>query len=103
MDGMQTDRIGATMRQLERAAAGAPSADGNAQASFQDVLGSMLQKTEDSQDQAARLAESVARGEPQDLHTVMTAMAEADISFRMVLEVRNKLVDAWQEIKRMPI
>lgn len=71
--------------------------------SFSDLLGGMIERAEDDSRRAITLSESLAKGEPQDLHRVMTALNEADVSFRMVLEVRNKLVEAWQEIKRMPI
>lgn len=71
--------------------------------SFADVLGGMVERAENDSRRAIAYSESLAKGEPQDLHRVMTALNEADISFRMVLEVRNKLVEAWQEIKRMPI
>jgi len=71
--------------------------------SFGDLLGGMIERAEGDSKEAVQLSESLAKGEPQDLHRVMNALNEADISFRMVLEIRNKLVDAWQEIKRMPI
>jgi flagellar hook-basal body complex protein FliE len=70
---------------------------------FGDLLGEMMANSEARQSHAKEVSESLARGEPQDLHRVMAALNEADVSFRMVLEVRNKLVEAWQEIKRMPI
>lgn len=74
-----------------------------ADGSFRDMLGNMLVSAEADQAEAKKLTESMARGETQDIHRVMNAMNEADLSFRMVLEIRNKLVDAYQEIKRMPI
>ncbi len=70
---------------------------------FRDLLGNVLETSETKQNEATQITESFAKGESQDLHRVMTALNEADVSFRLVLEVRNKLVDAWQEIKRMPI
>lgn len=38
-----------------------------------------------------------------DLHTVMLAMEKADLSFQMMMQVRNKIVQAYQEIMRMPV
>ena len=72
-------------------------------ATFRDLLGGALEQSETKQADAMKISESFAKGESHDIHSVMTALNEADVSFRLVLEVRNKLVDAWQEIKRMPI
>ena len=72
-------------------------------ASFGEMFGNILASSEAKQADAMKISESLASGEPQDLHRVMNSLNEADLSFRLVLEVRNKLVEAWQEIKRMPI
>ena len=40
---------------------------------------------------------------PAELDEVMLAMAKADVSFRMMVEVRNKLVEAYQEVMRMQV
>ena len=45
----------------------------------------------------------VVRGESDDLHTAMVAIEEASISFKLMLEVRNKMLEAYQEINRMNI
>ena len=45
----------------------------------------------------------LAAGEPVELHDVMIAMEEADLSLRLALQVRNKLVEAYQEIQRMQV
>ena len=38
-----------------------------------------------------------------ELHDVMTQMAKADVTFKFLLEVRNKLTDAWQELSRLQV
>ena len=42
-------------------------------------------------------------GQTDNLHSVMLAVAKADLSFRTILEVRNRLTDAFQEIMRMQV
>jgi flagellar hook-basal body complex protein FliE len=42
-------------------------------------------------------------GESQDLHTTVIAMQKADLSFQMMMQVRNKIVQAYQEIMRMQV
>jgi len=46
-------------------------------------------------------AEGFAVGRPQDLHEIMIATEKADLSFRLLVQVRNKLIEAYQEIMRM--
>jgi flagellar hook-basal body complex protein FliE len=45
----------------------------------------------------------VLSGEVQDVHSAMTAMQKADLSFQMMMQVRNKLIDAYHEVMRMQV
>jgi flagellar hook-basal body complex protein FliE len=45
----------------------------------------------------------LSAGEPVELHDVMIAMEQADLSLRLALQVRNKLVEAYQEVQRMQV
>lgn len=72
-------------------------------AGFGDMLTSMVTKVNDSQiagDQAVRKLQS---GNAQHLHEVMIAAEEADISLRMLVQMRNKALTAYEEIMRMQI
>jgi flagellar hook-basal body complex protein FliE len=42
-------------------------------------------------------------GEPIDLHEVMISAEEASVAFDLMMEIRNKLLEAYQEIQRMQI
>ena len=53
------------------------------------------------QDQAGELQTSAIRGEDVEVHDVMIATEQAGLAFALMLEVRNKLVDAYQELMRM--
>lgn len=88
--------------QIDPLRAAQPAA-GGAGGAFGDVLKGILEQANTSQGDSDRMVESLARGEPTDVHDVMIAMTEADLSFRMLLEVRNRLIDAYQEIQRMPL
>jgi flagellar hook-basal body complex protein FliE len=46
---------------------------------------------------------SLAKGDPIDVHEVMLQTEQASLGFNMALQVRNKLVDAYQEIMRMSV
>jgi flagellar hook-basal body complex protein FliE len=45
----------------------------------------------------------LAVGNAEDLHTVSLAVAQADLSFRLILEIRNRLTEAFQEVTRIQV
>ena len=45
----------------------------------------------------------LATGRTEDIHNVLIAVARADLTFRTILEVRNRVTDAYQEITRMTV
>ena len=67
--------------------------------SFADVLQSLTE----SQQETDSLTAQLSSGEDIDVHTVMLAMTENDINFRVAMAIRNKLVDAYHEVTRMSI
>lgn len=82
--------------QVERAVGGS-SASG-----FAQTLGNALQKVEDIQMDADAQAEKVALG-GGNLHEMSLALEKADVAMRLAMKVRNKLVEAYQEIMRMSV
>lgn len=73
-------------------------------ASFADVLKSSLNEVNNKQIIADNLTDSFTKGEDGvDITDVMLATAEANTSLQFAVQVRNKLVDAYQEIVRMQI
>lgn len=69
--------------------------------SFQQVLGDLVREVNGLQQDANRSIEGLVTGETQNVHDVTARMAEAGIAFDLMMEVRNKLLDAYQEILRM--
>jgi len=76
---------------------------GEAASDFGQVLGNAIQALSQKEETANQAIASLAAGEDIELHQVMMAMQEAEISFQLALEVRNKIVDAYQEIMRMQV
>ena len=70
---------------------------------FGDMLKDMIADTEGMQQEADNAVHQLMTGEKENVHEVMLSMAKADVSFRMMLEVRNKLVEAYQEVMRMQV
>ena len=67
------------------------------------VLRQGLERVSALQMQARELRERMARGEPVEVHEILVAGEKAGVAFRMMLEVRNKLMDLWKEITRLPV
>ena len=71
---------------------------------FGAVLKQAVGGVEETQRSAGQLAAAFERGDPRaDLGQVMVALQKADLSFRTMTEVRNKLVDAYKDIMNMPM
>jgi len=71
--------------------------------SFPEVFKEMVKNTNDLQAQAADIAEKFALGEVTDIHDVMIAAEEAGVALELVMEIRNKLVEAYQEMMRLSV
>ncbi len=70
---------------------------------FGDMLSSMLTKVNDSQVAGDQAVQKLESGDANHLHEVMIAAEEADISLRMLVQMRNKALSAYEEIMRMQI
>jgi flagellar hook-basal body complex protein FliE len=70
---------------------------------FGDVLSNAINTLSHKENTANQAISSLAAGEDIELHQVMIAMQEADISFQLALQVRNKIISAYQEIMRMQV
>ena len=74
-----------------------------AQQSFTSFLKDSINSVNEAQIQSDDLTNKMANGENVDLHSVMIASQKASISLTATLEIRNKVVEAYQEIMRMNI
>jgi flagellar hook-basal body complex protein FliE len=70
---------------------------------FAGIVDRMVGGAIDSNTQAQTSVQNLALGRTDSLHEVMLQVAQADLSFRLILELRNKLTDAYQEIMKMQV
>jgi flagellar hook-basal body complex protein FliE len=77
-----------------------PSATGE---SFVATLKDALAKINEAQTQADGSVQSLLTGQSANLHETMIALQKADVSFQLMLQVRNKIVTAYEEIMRMQL
>jgi flagellar hook-basal body complex protein FliE len=68
---------------------------------FQQFLAGAIQQTNQLALDAEGMTKKLAVGEVSDLHQVMIAMEKSSLALQMTMQVRNKIVDAYQEIMRM--
>jgi len=76
---------------------------GENRASFDETLKQFVTDVNSLQNQASESIEKLATGEIADVHQVMIAVNEANTAMEFMLEIRNKIVEAYQEIMRMPV
>ena len=92
-------RLGGAIRSPElSAAAPAPG-----QGAFEAVLADAVGRVEQFRRDAGQSVEAFLSGEDEDLHRVITQVQRAELAFEMFLEVRNKVVQAYQEVMRMQL
>ena len=78
-------------------------ADNQSGSSFGSLLHEAIEQVNELQHQAGQEVQSLMTGEIKDIHSAMIAVQKADVSFQMMMQVRNKLVSAYQEIMKMQV
>ncbi len=79
------------------------SQEGEKGTGFGEILKDAISTVNELQHQSDQEIQKLMTGESQDLHTTVIAMQKADLSFQMMMQVRNKIVQAYQEIMRMQV
>ncbi len=69
--------------------------------SFSEVLDEAVFHVDQLQAEANQKVEALLSGNTGDVHDAMIAVQKADLSFQLMMQVRNKVVQAYQEIERM--
>ncbi len=72
-------------------------------ASFGETLERVMADVNSLQNEAGKAVEKMVVGETVDLHEVMVAVEKAKTSFDLLMEIRNKALDAYREIMRMQV
>jgi flagellar hook-basal body complex protein FliE len=83
--------------------AAAPGADTIQPGGFGQLFEKLVGTVDAKQTEATQLSRQVLLGQNDQLHQSVIAMQEASVAFTLMVEVRNKLVDSYQELMRMPV
>ncbi len=106
--GVEFNRLMLEMRAMQMEAMARPKPAASVQEagapSFADMLGNAVNKVSETQQAANQLATAFEMGQSGvDLSDVMIASQKASVSFQAMTQVRNKLVQAYQDIMQMPV
>lgn len=69
--------------------------------SFSSILSNAVRNVDQLHNSAATQASNLLQGGGADLNDVMVAVEKADVSFQLMMQVRNKIVSAYQDIEKM--
>lgn len=107
MDTKGIEQMLSVLRSTAAQASGKPaeaSAGAAGVTDFSEVLKNSIDKVSDTQKSANQMAEQMVAGDStQNLHEVMIALQTASISFQEMVQVRNKLVTAYQDMMNMQV
>ncbi|MDD3613482.1 MAG: flagellar hook-basal body complex protein FliE [Caldicoprobacterales bacterium] len=70
---------------------------------FKELLKNELSKINELQLKADEASRQLALGETEDIHSVLLAAEEARLAFELAVQVRNKLIESYQELTRMQV
>lgn len=70
---------------------------------FKDMLKEQIAQVNELQRDAKEAVEDLAAGRRDDLEGVILATEKADVAFKMLLQVRNKVMDAYEEVKQIRV
>lgn len=71
--------------------------------SFSDVISNAINNVNEKQINADNSIESLIKGDDITMHEVMLSMQESQLSMQLLIEVRNKIVEAYQEINKIQL
>lgn len=84
-------------------ASATPQTAGSGDGTFGSLVRTAVESLEKDQQQAEQEIARAVAGESPDLHRTIVALQTSELSFQLALQVRNKLINAYEEIMRMQV
>ena len=79
------------------------SVPSNGKVSFEDTFKEFIRGVNENQIRSEEMTKAYARGEIRDLHEVIIAQQEAAVSLKLMVQMRDRVISAYQEISRMQV
>jgi flagellar hook-basal body complex protein FliE len=80
-----------------------PTQEAGSTSQFMGSLKDAIQSINQAQAGASKAVEELVTGQSPNIHQTMVALQQADVSFQLMMQVRNKLISAYEEIQRMQV
>ena len=96
-------KSGNTASELQSKANSTQSLKESDSGSFANSLNDAITKVNDMQVHSNEMIEKLSTGETKNIPEVMVATEKADIALKLMVQVRNKMIDAYQEIMKMQV
>ncbi len=106
MDTRGLDQMLSELRSVSQTAQNKPvqGAEAAGGVNFADVLNTALKDVSAAQSEARQMAQNFSAGDPNvNLQDVMVNLQKANVSFQQMVQVRNRLVTAYQDMMNMPV
>ncbi len=100
---MKDITIGSSLKALQPLSPGKTEKSDGKEGSFGEMMKGAVRDVNKLQMEAGASINQLIAGESKNLHGTMIAMEKAGISFRLMLEVRNKVIEAYHEVMRMQV
>ncbi len=81
----------------------ADTSQGEKENNFGEMLKDAIGEVNKLQQNADQAVEELATGNSKDIHNTMIALEKAEVSFHLMMQIRNKIIGAYQEIMRMQV
>jgi flagellar hook-basal body complex protein FliE len=81
--------------------AGTSTSSSDSSSGFWDALKTTLNQVQQVQGEADQKVTDLVTGKGEDIHSAMAAVEKADLSFQLVMQVRNKIVQAYQQVSQI--
>jgi flagellar hook-basal body complex protein FliE len=94
--------LGQRAFELGKGAAGASSSESSAGSDFMNTLRGAMDQIGQLQGEADSKVAQLLNGNGQDVHSAMIAVEKANLAFEMMVQVRNKIVQAYQQVSGIP-
>ena len=101
MDPMMLDLAQLSGVKKQEAEKAPPQANRLGTTSFEDLLSTSMKQVNTLQLEADEMVNKLATGDVEDISEVVLASSRAEIALKMLMELRNKFVDAYQQLSRM--
>jgi len=95
--------LGQMRNEMEKLRRAPPSSEQSSTTSFSDHLMDSVKQVDQLQKTSDKMAADLASGKSENLHETMLAASHAELSFNLMVQVRNKALEAYHEVMRMQV